>query len=79
MKRIIILPLLLAASCTLPAEEYVAADRATYEALAPQLELLADEDPENDPSFTGINGVALDALLESWILRIETAEEGFAK
>jgi hypothetical protein len=79
MKRIIILPLLLAASCTLPAEEYVAADRATYEALAPQLELLADEDPENDPSFAGINGVALDALLESWMLRIETAEEGFAK
>jgi hypothetical protein len=63
----------------MPAEEYVKADRATYEALAPQLVLLADEDPENDPSFTGVNGVALTTLLETWLLRIEAAEEGFAK
>lgn len=73
------LTLLLCASCRMPAEEYVKADRATYEALAPQLVLLADEDPENDPSFTGVNGVALTTLLETWLLRIEAAEEGFAK
>lgn len=57
-----------------PQEQYVAADRATYNAIAPVVTLLADTDPANDPDLSGVNGVALLEVLRTWNDRIVAAE-----
>lgn len=75
--RILILlvaALMLPSCCTALSEQYVDADRATYEAVAQVIEKLVDDDPENDPDLSGSNSRSLLLLLESWNLRIERAE-----
>lgn len=57
-----------------PRPAYVQADRDTFNALAPVIRLLADNDPSNDPDLTGINGVGLIQTINTWELRIEAAE-----
>jgi len=57
-----------------PAPAYVAADRATFNVVAPVVRDLADDDPSNDPDLTGVNGEALLQLIESWELRLTSAE-----
>lgn len=58
-------------------EQYVAADRATYNVLAPVITALADTDPDNDPNLTGANGSAILLLLQGWDFRVSQAEETF--
>lgn len=62
-----------------PDEAYVKADRAHYEFIEPVLSALADEDPDNDPDLTGVNGQAVMLSLTTWLLRIEQAESTFAE
>ena len=54
--------------------QYVGADRATFDVVAPVMRALADDDPENDPDLTGINGRSVLLMLDTWELRLEAAE-----
>ena len=62
-----------------PAESYVAADRATYEALAPALEGFAEADlarpvAERVEERTDLELQILIELLDTWGFRIQQAE-----
>lgn len=70
---------LVATLCSCPANEaiqrqYVKADRATYDAISPVVRDLADDDAENDPDLSGVNGEALLMLVNSWDDRLTAAE-----
>lgn len=71
MKRLAILSLLSLplCSCTSPREQYVQADRATYESLAPWVRQKADPANVEDQAKVGD--------LEAWDLRIRAAEGEF--
>jgi hypothetical protein len=55
-------------------QQWVKADRATYNLVGATLRLYADNNPDNDPDLTGINGPAVLQLLDSWLARLEAAE-----
>lgn len=74
LAALVTLPLL-AVGCATPREDYVRADRATFDTVAPVIRALADEDPSNDPDLTGVNGEALLGTLRTWELRLKRAEE----
>jgi hypothetical protein len=62
--------------CLLPgcgsiAQEYVAADRATYEAVAPEYQKYVDADPALDDDAKALRK----ATLASWAYRMEQAEK----
>lgn len=58
---------------TVPAT-WVAADRATFDAVSPVILLLTDSDPTNDPDLTGINSPALRQAIIIWQMRLQAAE-----
>lgn len=66
----ILLLLLSAGSCTGPADAYVAADKATFEAVAPAYRAYVTADPALDAEQKARRL----AVLESWGLRIRHAE-----
>jgi len=55
-------------------EQWVRADRATFDLIAPTLILLADADVSNDPDLTGVNGLAMLQLIDAWEVRLQAAE-----
>lgn len=55
-------------------QQYVDADRTTFNVVAPVVRALADEDPANDPDLTGVNGRAVLLMLDTWEIRLEAAE-----
>lgn len=57
-------------------QQYVDADRATFNVVAPVVRALADEDPANDPDLSGVNGRAVLLMLDTWEIRLEAAEGG---
>lgn len=74
MRRLPILLLAILPSCGLlgcasPREQYVKADRATYESIAPWVKQKADEDIPEDHAKLGD--------LRAWDLRIKAAEGEF--
>ncbi len=75
MRYLLLLPLLAGCSALNVDAEYVKADRATYDLVAPIVRDLADTDPTNDPDLTGVNGRAVISALDSWQLRLEKAEQ----
>lgn len=56
-------------------ESYVAADRQTFDVVAPTLRAFADADLLNDPDLSGANGTAVLTMLDTWQIRLEAAEE----
>ena len=66
------------ASCTglRPDPAYVTADRATFDTVAPVVQLLADTDLANDPDLSGVNGESLLLTISTWELRLKAAEKG---
>ncbi len=79
MKKVVALALVacfLSACPTLhPGEAYVKADRDTFEAVNPVLRALITPTPDDDPDLSGVNGRALELVLDSWDKRIATAEK----
>lgn len=57
-------------------QQYVTADRATFDVVAPVVRVLADDDPENDPDLSGVNGKAVLLMLDTWEIRLKSAEGG---
>ena len=57
--------------CTTPGAAYVAADRATYEAITPYYLVKVEADPE----LTEAQKARRKRLVETWRLRLEKAEE----
>lgn len=57
-----------------PHAAYVAGDRATFNVIDPVIRNLADGDPTNDPDLTGANSSGLLVMMDSWRLRLESAE-----
>lgn len=57
---------------------WVDADRATFNVVAPIILSLSDADPANDPDLTGVNGMALRQVIETWKMRLIEAELALA-
>lgn len=77
IKTLFVLPLfLLVAACPLD-QQYVDADRDTYEVVRPEMDKHLDKEYPKDSSDKSVRAdrARWDRLLDSWKFRIETAEK----
>ena len=58
---------------------WIVADRATFNAVAPVILALTDSDPSNDPDLTGVNATALRHAVQTWQIRLQMAERQLAE
>lgn len=62
-----------------PSDDYIRGDRGTFDAVAPIVRKLADDDPANDPDLTGVNGRAIILAVDLWETRLTDAEAKMAE
>lgn len=70
MKKLAVIACLFLSACTMPDEKYVAADRSTFDVIAPEYRQYV----EADTSLTELQKETRYLKLETWELRIKTAE-----